>query len=56
MAQTQAGLKQVGCETMAKTVVRDSFLIPQEVATAFMAYWVPPVFIWAVAGGTSWSL
>jgi hypothetical protein len=49
MPQAQAGLEQVGGKTVAEAMDRDFFLIAQAVTTAFMACWVPPVFMWVVA-------
>ncbi len=45
MSQAQAGLEEVGGKAVTEAVDRDFFLIAQVVTTAFMACWVPPVFM-----------
>ena len=49
MAKAQAAFKEMSCECMAKGVNRDFFLMLHSLTTVFIAFWVPPIFIWVVA-------
>ena len=49
MAKAQAAFKKMGGKGMTKGVNGDFFLMLHSLTTIFMAFWVPPMFIWVVA-------